>query len=805
MQSFWQDLRYGARMLLKKPGFTLIAVITLSLGIGANTAIFSVVNGVLWSALPYPQPEQLAMVWMDNRRQGIREDITSYPNFQDWRDQNKTFQGMAGVRERNVNLTGVGEPEEIRAASVSVNFFQLMGVNPARGRGFSAEEEQPGKDRIVVLSHGLWQRRFGGDPGILNKNISLNGESHVVAGVAPPGFQFPEKTEIWAPLAPNEQMRAARSIFWLPVVGRLKPGVTRAQAQAEMDLIGKQLEHQYPDINAGYGVNVVPLMEQTVGSIRRSLLVLFGAVLFVLLIACANVANLLLARAATRQREVAVRAALGAGRWRIVRQLLTESLLLAGVGGALGVFLAWWGLQLLLDLSPANIPRLENILLDGRALGFTLGLSLLTGLIFGLAPALQTSQLELSETLKEGGRGGAGSPRAQRIRGVFIVAEVALTLALLVGAGLLIRSFWRLQQVDPGFETDRILTMRLTLPRSKYPEGAQVASFYERLQERLSALPGVEAASATSGILLPMVTNSSNFTIENKPQDPREQQLDLPYNAVMPNYFQTMGVQLLSGRAFTAQDARDKPQVAIVNETFVKRYFPNEDPVGRRFTFGDANDNPQWITIVGVVRDSKRQGLDQPIRMESWLPHAQTQPRRMEVVLRAAGDPLALSQAAREVVRSLDRDLPIPKMETVERILSENVAQRRLNMLLLGLFALVALILAMVGIYGVMSYAVTQRTNEIGIRMAMGAQTSDVIRLVLKQGMKLALAGVAIGLVATLALTRLMASLLFGVSATDPITFAAIAALLTGVALVACWIPARRAAKVDPMIALRYE
>jgi putative ABC transport system permease protein len=805
MQSFWQDLRYGARMLLKNPGFTLIAVLTLALGIGANTAIFSVVNGVLWSALPYPQPEQLAMVWLDNRRQGIREDITSYPNFLDWREQNKTFQGMAGVRDRNVNLTGVGEPEEIRAATVSANFFQLMGVNPVRGRGFTAEEEQPGKDKIVVLSHSLWQRRFGGDPGILNKNISLNGESHVVAGVAPPGFQFPEKTEIWAPLAPNEQMRAARSVFWLPVVGRLKPGVTRAHAQADMDLIGKQLENQYPDMNAGYGINVVPLTEQTVGSIRRSLLVLFGAVLFVLLIACANVANLLLARAATRQREVAVRAALGAGRWRIVRQLLTESLLLAGVGGALGVFLAWWGLQLLLDLSPANIPRLENILLDGRALGFTLGLSLLTGLIFGLAPALQTSQLKLSETLKEGGRGGAGSPRAQRIRGVFIVAEVALTLALLVGAGLLIRSFWRLQQVDPGFETDRILTMRLTLPRSKYPEGAQVASFYERLQERLSALPGIEAASATSGILLPMVTNSSNFTIENKPQDPREQQLELPFNAVMPNYFQTMGVQLLSGRAFTAQDARDKPRVAIVNETFVKHYFPNEDPVGRRFTFGDATDNPQWNTIVGVVRDSKRQGLDQPIRMESWLPHAQTQPRRMEVVLRAAGDPLALSQAVREAVWSLDRDLPIPKMETVERILSENVAQRRLNMLLLGLFALVALILATVGIYGVMSYAVTQRTNEIGIRMAMGAQTSDVIRLVLKQGMKLALAGVAIGLVATFALTRLMASLLFGVSATDPITFAAIAALLTGVALLACFIPARRATKVDPMVALRCE
>jgi len=805
MQSFWQDLRYGARMLLKKPGFTLIAIVTLGLGIGANTAIFSIVNGVLLSALPYPQPEQLTMVWLDNRQQGIRDDITSYPNFQDWRDRNKTFQGMAGARSLNFSLTGVGEPEEIRAATVSANFFQLMGVNPARGRGFTAEEEQPGKDKIVVLSHGLWQRRFGGDPGILNKTISLNGEPHVVVGLMPPGFQFPEKTEIWGPLAPDEQARAARGSFWLPVVGRLKPGVTRAHAQADMDVIGKQLEQQYPDTNAGYGVNVVPLMEQTVGSIRRSLLVLFGAVLFVLLIACANVANLLLAGAAARQREIAVRVALGAGRWRIIRQLLTESALLSVAGGALGVLLASWGLQLLLDLSPANIPRLENIRLDARALGFTLGLSLLTGLIFGLAPALQTSHLELSETLKEGGRTGAGGARAQGLRSVFIVAEVALTLALLVGAGLLIRSFWRLHQVNPGFKTDRLLTLQLTLPRSKYPEGLPRVSFFERLQERLAALPGVEAASATSSILLPRLTNSSGFTIENKPQDPREQRPDLPFDVVQPNYFQTMGIQLLNGREFTAQDTRDKPQVAIVNETLVKRYFPNEDPIGKRFTFGDVNNNPRWITIVGVVRDTKRQGLDLPVRIESWMPHAQLPLRYMEVTLRTAGDPLALSQAARETVWSLDRDLPIPKMQTMEQILSENAAQRRLNMLLLGLFALVALILAAVGIYGVMSYAVTQRTREIGLRVALGAQTRDVLGLIVGQGMKLALAGVIIGLAAAFVLTRLMSSMLFDVSVTDPVTFAAIAVLLTGVAFVACWVPARRAAKVDPMVALRCE
>jgi putative ABC transport system permease protein len=806
MHSFWQDLRYGARMLLKNPGFTLIAVLTLALGIGANTAIFSVVNGVLLSALPYPQPEQLAMVWCDNRRQGIPDDITSYPNFVDWRNRNKTFQGMAGVTSDRYNLTGTGEPEEISAATVSINFFKLMGVNTALGRAFTAEEEQPGRDKVVVLSHSLWQRRFGADPGILNRTITLSDEPYVVVGIMPPGFQFPEKTEIWGPLAPDEGMRSdkARFGFFLPVVGRLKPGVTRAQAQADLDVIANQIEKQFPDM-AGYGVNVVPMLENTVGPIRRSLMVLFVAVLFVLLIACANVANLLLARGSVRRREVAVRAALGAGRWRIVRQLLTENMLLAVLGGALGVLLAWWGLRLLVNLKPANIPRLEDIRLDGHVLWFTLALSLLTGLIFGLAPALQTTHFKLSESLKEGAHTGTGGRRAQRIRGIFIVAEVALTLALLVGAGLLVRSFWRLQRVDPGFRTDHLLTLRVTLWGSKYRQGAQAVSFYEQLQERLAALPGVVSASATSDIMLRRLATSAGFTIENRPRDPNELALELPFDRAQPNYFQTMGVQLLKGRAFTAQDSRDTPRVAIVNETFVKRYFPNEDPVGKRFTFGGGGPNARWFTIVGVVRDTKRQGLDQPVRIESWMPLAQMPAGSMDVVLRTTGDPLALGNAARETVWSLDRDLPIPTIQTVEQILSERVAQRRLNMLLLALFALVALILAAVGVYGVMNYAVTQRTHEIGVRVALGAQTRDVLRLIVGQGMKLALAGVVIGLIATLALTRLMASLLFGVSATDPITFVAIAALLFMVAIAACWIPARRASKVDPMAALRCE
>ncbi len=804
MYSFWQDLRYGARTLLKNPGFTLVAIITLGLGIGANTAIFSVINGVLLSAMPYPQPEQLAMVWCDNRRQGIPDDITSYPNFVDWRDRNKTFQGMAGVAGDGYKLTGVGEPEEINAASVSINFFQVVGVKPALGREFTAEEEQPGKDRIVILSNGLWQRRFAGDPGILGKTISLSGEPNVVVGVMPPGFQFPEDTDMWKPLAPDQRTREARGAFWLPVVGRLKPGVTRAAAQADLDVIANQIEQQYPNM-AGYGVNVVLVLEQSVGSIRRSLMILFVAVMFVLLIACANVANLLLARAAVRRREVAVRAALGAGRWRIIRQLLTESMLLAILGGALGVLLAWWGLRLLVDLGKSNIPRVENIHLDGLVLWFTLALSLGSGLIFGLAPALQTTHLDLNETLKEGGRTGAGGRRAQRLRSALIVTEVALTLALLVGAGLLIRSFWRLQQVDPGFRTDHLLTLRVSLDGSKYREGAQVASFFEQLQERLAALPGVEAASATTGILLPKLANSGIFTVENKPPDPGQQRLELPFDVALPNYFQAMGIQLLKGRAFTKQDGRESPRVAVVNETFVKRYLPDEDPIGKRFAFGNPGPNTRWITIIGVVRDTRRQGLDQPIRIESWMAHAQRPAGSMQVVLRTKGDPLALSHAAREAVWALDREQTISDIQSMDQIMSEKVAQRRLNMLLLALFSVVALIMAAAGIYGVMSYAVTQRTQEIGIRMSLGAQSGDVLRLIIRQGMTLVILGVIIGLSATFALTRLMANLLYGVSARDPITFVAIAALLTGVALVACWIPAWRATKVDPIVSLRYE
>ncbi|MCW5971022.1 MAG: ABC transporter permease [Blastocatellales bacterium] len=805
MEALLHDIRFALRVLVKNPGFTLVAAFALALGIGANTAIFSVVNGVLLRPLAYPKPEQLTMVWLDNRRQGIREDITSWPNYTDWRDQNQTFQGMAGYRSTRLNLTGSGEPEEMQVVMVTTNFFQLMGIGPALGRGFVDDESQPGKDNVVVLSHGLWQRRFGGDPAILNRQINLNGQATTVIGVMPAGFEFPSKTDMWGPLAPNDRLRAARGAFWLPVIGRLKDSVTIEQARAEMNVIAERLENEYPDINRGYGVNLVPLHETTVGNVRTALLVLLAAVGFVLLIACANVANLLLARAATRSREIAVRSALGAGRGRIIRQLLTESLILAITGGAVGVLLAWWGVDLLVKLGPENLPRLSEVRLDSRVLGFTFSLSILTGIVFGLAPAIYASRLDLSEMLKEGSRTGPGGKRANIVRSAFVVTELAFALLLLVGAGLMIRSFARIQNVDPGFRTDRLLTLQLRLPRTKYPDGAQVNAFYQQLHERLAALPGVDGASATTSILLPQLANSSGFVIEGRAPDPQEQRLELPFDSVMPEYFQVMGVPLLRGRFFTAQDGPDAPNVAIINETMAGKYFGSDDPLGRRFSFGTPRNDSDWITIVGVVRDTKRQGLAAPIRIESFMPAAQNPSRGMEIVIRTSGDPQAMAGTVREQVRQLDADLPIASIRTMEEIFSTSIAERRLNMLLLGIFAFVALVLAAVGIYGVMSYAISRRTNEMGVRIALGATRGDILRLVVGQGMRLALAGVGAGTVLAFVMTRWMSSLLFGISSTDLWTFTLVPVLLAATGLLACYIPARRATRVDPMIALRYE
>ncbi len=805
MDKFRQDIRFGLRMLLRSPGFTFIAIAALAIGIGANTAIFSVVNGVLLKALPYSNPDELAMVWVDNRRQGIREDITSWPNFVDWRDQNHTFQAMSGYRPYQTNLTGDGEPEELLATQVTTNFFSLMNVKPIHGRAFSPDEEQPGKDNIAVLSYSLWQRRFGSDPSIINKTILLNGTSILVVGVAPKGFEFPDKVDLWTPLAPNERTRAARGAFWLPVIGRMKPGVRGEQAQADMNVIARRLEEQYPNNNSGFGINVVPLYEQTVGNVRQALLILLGAVGFVLLIACANVANLMLARATSRYREIAVRAALGAGRGRIILQLLTESILLSVVASALGVLLAVWGINGLLRIAPENLPRLGNVGIDARVLAFTAGLAILTAIIFGLVPALQASRLDLNEALKEGGRTDTAGRRAKLVRNGFVVLEIALAIVLLVGAGLLIRSFANLKGVDPGFRTDRILTAQLRLPRTKYPEGPQVAAFYQQVLDRLRALPDVEGASATSGILLPKLANSGTFSIEGKPQPNDDQRLELPFDAVVPDYFKLMGIELLRGRAFNEHDTASSLLVVIINETMERRYFPNEDPIGRRLTFGDGDSNSRWMTIVGVVKDTKRQGLSSPIRIESFMPHTQRPSRAMELVVRTRNEPRALAKSFREAVWSIDRDLPIPKVQTMDDIFAGAIAEQRLNTMLLGMFAGVALLLAAVGIYGVMSYATSQRMHEMGIRVALGASKRDILKLVVGQGMLLALAGVAAGIIASLLLARVLRTLLFGISSTDLVTYATTPAILIVVAFVACYLPARRATRVDPISTLRYE
>ena len=801
MTSLWQDLRYGFRVLLKKPGFTLIAVITLAIGIGANTAIFSVVNAVLLRPLPYPESDQLAWVWADNRGEGISEDIASWPNFVDWRAQNRVFEGMAGVRDQKFNLTRAGEPEELRGASVSANFFELMRSSVARGRGFSADEEQQGSDLVVVIGHHLWQRRFGGDPNIVGQRLSLDGQSYNIIGVMPPGFQFPNKSELWKPLVADAQVRGNRGIFWLPVIGRLKPGVTRAQAQAEMDGIARRLEQQYPDANRGIGVNVVPMHEQLIVKIRPALLVLLGAVVCVLLIASANVASLLLARGAARQKEIAIRAALGAGRWRVAQQLLMESSLLALLGGALGLLVARWGAGALVVLGPRDLPRAESIGIDSRVLLFTFGLSLVTGVVFGSFPALQASKLRLTEALKEGSRSGVGLSD-QRKLAALVIAEIALALLLLLGAGLLLKSSWRLQQVNPGFNSERALKLRLSLPQSKYREGAGVAMFYQRLIERLNALPGVLAVGVTSSVLMGKVHPSSSFVVEGRPR-PDGPPPELPIDSISPGYFQAMAMQIVQGRAFTGQDGIDGLPVAVVNETMARRSWPGEDPIGKRFTFDDPGLEARWLTVVGVVRDSKRQGLDMGVRIECFLPHMQRPIRAMEIVVRAKDNPLTMAPTVREAVWSLDRDLPLSEIETLEQMLGEQVATRRFNLLLLSSFAMIALALAAVGIYSVMAYSVTRRTYEIGVRLALGAQKSDVLKLIVKQGMLLALIGLAIGLLAAFALTRLMEGLLFGASVTDPLTFALITLLLTFVAFLACWIPARRATKVDTMVALR--
>ncbi|MGH9837616.1 MAG: ABC transporter permease [Blastocatellia bacterium] len=819
MQTLWQDLRYGARMLMKKPGFTLIAVITLGLGIGANSAIFSVVNGVLLREAPYREPQRLVMVWADRPQLQAQTGISDFPvsaaDFADWRDQNQGFEQIAAFHSQSFNITGGGEPEFLGGVRASANLFALLGIEARRGRVFLPEEDRAGNNRVVILSDGLWQRRFGSDPKIIGRTISLNNEPYTVVGVASPDFQFPRKAELpagfgfpgevslYTPLALTPEQRNNRGRDYLAVIARLKPQTRFEQAQAEMVGVAERLEQQYPDTNRNKSVRLVAFHQQVVGKAQPALLALLGAVGFVLLIACANVANLLLARAAARQKEMAIRAALGAGRWRVIRQLLTESLLLAASAGALALLLAVWGVDLLRTILPDNLPRAGEIGVDVRVFGFTLVVSLLTGILFGLVPALQASRTDLNETLKEGGRSSGGGGH-NRFRGLLVVSEVALALLLLVGAGLMLRSFIRLMSVDPGLDPQNVLTMDIRLPRSKY-QPPQQAAFFQQLLERLRALPGVQSAGAVYPLPLGGAEEGMGFGIEGRPPAAPGEQLTAGPRWVSPDYFKVLKIPLLKGRVFTEGDGGDSPPVLVINEAMARQYWPNEDPIGRRVAFNSRDNQPIWREIVGVVKDVRHTALDTESKPQMYFPFTHFPLPFMTLVARTDGDPMSLVAAVRGQVRAIDKDQPVSNIHAMEELLARSVSERRFNLLLLAIFAGVALLLAAVGIYGVMSYSVEQRTHEIGVRMALGARTADVLRLLLGQGMKLVAMGVAIGLAAAFALTRLISTLLFGVRATDPVTFVALALLLTVVALLACWIPAWRATKVDPMIALRCE
>jgi len=795
-----QDLRYGVRMLSKNPGFTFVAVFTLALGIGANSAIFSVVNAVLLRPLRFKDPEQLVRIW-EKLPQGGTGSV-SVPNLKDWREQNDVLAGMAAYSFVNFNLQSQDSPERISGAAVTGDFFDVMGVAPQLGRTLRAGEDQPGAHRVVVLGHQLWQRNFGADPQIVGKRIPVNGEDFTVVGVMSPGFSFPSRlTELWTPLALPPDRIANRGNHFLNVIARMKPDVTLDQAQRQMSVIARRLEQQYPDSQTGRGIQLSLLQEAIVRNTRPALLTLLCAVGFVLLIACVNVANLLLARATARRREIGIRLALGAGRFRLVRQLLTESLLLAALGGALGLLLAKWGVNILVAMATQILPRAGEVGLDARVISFTSLLSLLTGVVFGLAPALQSSKADAQSALKEGGSAGE-SRQSHWLRSLLVVAEVAAAFVLLIGAGLMINSFVHLRRVDAGLRSENALTMSLTLPDAKYQTPKSTVSFFRQLLERISTLPGVEAAGMIN--LLPMQQWgwNSDFQIEGRAPFPPGKAPLVELRTVSPDYFRAMGIPLVAGRFLTDQDNERSERVTLINQTFAQRYFSDQNPIGKRIN----PDLDGWMTIVGVVGDVKQAGLADSVRVELYAPHTQVQlSNSMSLVVRSSSDPAAFVAAIRRETQALDPAQPIYNVKTMETVIAESVSDRRLNMVLLSVFSGLALLLAVVGVYSVMSYTVTRSTREIGIRMALGAQARDVLKLVVAQGLALAGIGMAIGAMAAFGLTRLMTGLLFGVSATDPLTFVTIALSLTWVTLPACYVPARRATKVDPMVALRYE
>ena len=802
-ETLLQDMKYGFRMLVKHPSFTVVAVLALALGIGANTAIFSVVNTVLLRPLPYKEANRLVWVSGSNLGGGIKDESASGPDYLDWSTKNTSFESMTGFFRWLPTMTNQGEPERINGASVTIRFFEVLRTSAGLGRLFLPEDNQQGKDQIVILSRGFWERRFGGDPNVIGKTLTLNGNPYTVIGVLPADFLYPQNftADMISPVTDAALAARSRRGDFLNIIGRLKPGVTIERAHSEMNSIAEALEKQYPNTNTGWRINMVDLHERAVGSIRLPLLVLVGAVGFLLLIACANVSNLLLVRATVRQKEIAIRTALGAGRLRLVRQLLTESVLLALAGGLLGLGLAYFGVRGLVAISPADIPRLNDTGIDQIVLGFTLLVSLITGVGFGLIPALQSSNPNLNETLKDGGRGSSQGARTNRVRSGLTVAEVSLALVLLIGAGLMIKSFVQLQKVNPGFNSDHILTLSLALPRAKYPDSNQAADFYARVIERVRALPGVQTTDVTSDIPIASGGNYYSFVVDGRPPlDPSVNQ-DAENVIVGPDYFKTMGIRLLKGREFDTRDGANSTPVAIISDGAMSKYWTNEDPIGQKVNFG----GPRSFEIIGVVSSVKMESLDTPAYPAIYGVYTQSPQRSMFIAMHVSGDPLNLVSPIRGIVTSLDKDLPVNNVRTMEKILATSIAQQRLYMLLFGIFASVALALAGVGIYGVMGYSVRQRTHEIGVRMALGASVGDVLKLVVGQGMTLAGIGVGIGLVAALGLTRLMTNLLFGISPFDPQTFVVISLLITAVSFAACYIPARRATRVDPMKALRYE
>jgi len=805
MSGLIKDVRYGVRSLWKRPGFTAIAVITLALGIGANTAIFSVVNAVLLKPLPFNEPERLVWVW-DTQPQ-LATTPTSLPDFLGWKQQNQSFDHLAAFQSGKMFLdAGDGITTDTQLGLVTPELFSVFHVNPILGRTFTSEETLPGRFRVAVLSHSIWQSRFGSDPTVSGRTIQLNGAAYTIIGVMQPGFSYPDRAELWRPL-PIDPARLDPGPHYLKVIGRLKPGVALAQAQADMSTIAARLSQQNREKNAGHGVKLERLANVVIGDIGLALYVLLGAVGFVLLIACANLANLMLARVGAQQKEIAVRTALGASRLRIVRQLLIESIILAIGGGVIGLLLAIWAVSWVVSLSADTIPRVQEISVDPRVAGFTLLVSVITGVLFGLAPALQVSRPDLTDALKESGRTTAGL-RKNRLRSALVISEVALSLVLLVGAGLMIRSFAKLNQVDPGFKPAQVLTMGVALLRARYPADEQVAQTYSQILERTTAVPGVVSAGAISDLPLTGSNTSDSFTIEGRPPIAKEAEPSTEYHVVTPRYFESMGIPLLSGRDVAHTDTRQSPNVVVINEVFARRHFAGENPLGHRLRLQGQERDP--LLIIGVVGNVRQLGLDEQLTPEVYVPLLQdplstTYQRSMTIVARTKSDPGAIAGPLRAAVASVDKSLPVYALKAMTEHLHESLARRRFNLILLTVFSGVALALAAVGIYGVISYGVTQRTHEMGIRMALGAKPRDVVQLVVRQAMVLALGGVGIGLLAAWALTRLMKSLLFNVGATDPLTFVAIAALMSLIALLACLIPARRATKVDPLVALRYE